>query len=184
MSVVAGLVSGKKVYLAAESMTNDPDDGTKFETILSPKVFEWEGFVYGVVGDVRVGDVIYAAFEPPDINPDFENDYCYMATDFVAALRECLKEHGVKTEGDHAADWEILVGHNGVLYIVDCEFAVMVPKKTYHSIGSGRDPAFGSLAATSAIGQSKSPEERVTKAVGAACLRRADCGGEIIVKFI
>lgn len=172
MSVVAGLVSGGKVWMASDSLISEGKD--IFETRLSPKTFAWDGFVFGVVGDARAVDLIYAVFEPPE--PTLADDYVYMVDQFVEELRKMLEKRD-----ERKIDFTMLVGHNGVIYIVDTDYSVCVPTSPYFAIGGGSSFALASLAATSAVGKIKDPAKRVEKAVAIACKRRADCGGRIIV---
>ncbi len=173
--------------MAADSLVTDDEE--VFEARLSPKVFEWEGFLFGVCGDARVCDLVYAVFDPPDPSTEHLSDYHYMVADFIPALRKMLKEGGVKLEKSGSEDeedlgLEMLVGFKGLLYLIGSDFSVCTFASPYYAIGGGSSFALASLVATSVPGQIKEPLKRVEKAVAAACKRRADCGGKIIVESI
>lgn len=183
MSVVAGLVSGGKVWLAGDSLVDD--DGVVFEALDSPKVFKWNDFVFGVCGDARICDLIYAVFDPP--RDDNSSPYHYMVADFIPELRNVLIDGGAIPEEFQVAEegsdrgFELIVGYEGQMFLIGDDFSVCTLLSPYYAIGAGGVFAFASLAATSAVGQIKDPAKRVEKAVGAAIKRRRDCGGSVYV---
>ena len=184
MSVVAGLVTGGVVWLAGDSLVDD--DGVVFEALDSPKVFEWNEFVFGVCGDARVCDLVYVVFDPP-IDSGNLSPYHYMVAEFIPELRRVLIDGGAVPEHMRASDeetedgFEMVVGYEGILFLIGDDFSVCTLTSPYYAIGAGGVFALASLAATSAVGQIKDPAKRVEKACVAATKRRRDCGGKIIV---
>ena len=89
----------------------------------------------------------------------------FMATTFINAVRDCLREGGwMGMEDNRELGGTFLVGIRDRLYVVDSDFQVGYTADGYDSVGCGRELALGSLYSTEGV----PPAMRLTAALGAA----------------
>jgi hypothetical protein len=151
------------VHLGADSIAIG---GYAMDVRTTPKVFRRGWFVIGCAGSFRAWDVIRYRFAPtpPPASPSFDL-HRYMATDFVDALRDVLKTHGVMVVENNTeeANLSLLVGIRGRLFTLDEDLQVGESEHAFAAIGCGRDLAMGALYATKGA-----PRARLTTALRAS----------------
>lgn len=161
MTCIVGLVDGSQVYIGADSCAS-ADNGGAFAW-LQPKVFLREPFVIGYTTSFRMGQLLQyrLAAKPRKAMSAHE----YMCTQFVDAVRDCLKTGGfAKKKDEEETGGNFLVGYEGHLFRVASDYQVGEPSCGYDALGSGADHALGALFAT----QGKPVLERITAALRAA----------------
>lgn len=104
------------------------------------KVFLVQNILYGFTSSFRLGQLLRYALVAPQQNG--KDDMAYLVTDFMGALRGCLKEHG------HNEGGTFLLGYKGHLYAVDSDYQVGRHHYPYAACGSGYEVALGSLYTT------------------------------------
>lgn len=143
MTCIVGLVEGGKVYMGGDS------SGVSSWTLTiraDEKVFCNGEFLIGFTTSFRMGQLLRYAFTPPPIEGDL---FAYMVTQFVTAVRACLKEGGyAKKENEQEEGGTFLVGVRGRLFAVCGDYQVVASADNYAAIGSGEDIALGALCAT------------------------------------
>jgi ATP-dependent protease HslVU (ClpYQ) peptidase subunit len=163
MTCIAGVVARGAVHLGGDSIAIG---GYAMDVRTTPKVWRRGWFVIGCAGSLRAADVLRYRFAPtpPPADPSFDL-HRYMATDFVDALRDVLKAHGVLAVENNAEEVqaELLVGARGRLFTIDDDLQVGESEHAFAAIGCGRDLAMGALYATKGA-----PRSRLTKALHAA----------------
>lgn len=163
MTCVCGIAERGRVYLGADSIAVG---GYSMDVRATPKVFRRGPFVIGCANSLRAADVIRYRFHPLPlpVNPSF-NLHRYMATDFVDALRDVLKAHGVMVVENSAeeAPLELVVGVRGRLFTLDDDLQVGESTHDFAAVGCGRDLALGALYASTGT-----PRTRLTTALRAA----------------
>lgn len=109
------------------------------------KVFKKGDMVFGYTSSFRMGQLIRFELAIPKHYPHKE-DYEYMCTNFIEAVRELFKSKGYMEihnnveEGGH-----FLVGYKGHLYKVEGDLQVGETYDLYDSVGCGEDFAKGVL---------------------------------------
>lgn len=110
------------------------------------KVFKNGDFLFGCAGDFRMLQIVRYAFIPPPIGSgeDLEK---YLCTTFVTALRECFIENGFAqtyAEGNARGPYFVL-GYKDRIFQIEDDFQIAIHKNGIHSIGSGREYAYGAM---------------------------------------
>lgn len=172
MTVIASIVADGTIWMASDQQSS----GHVKLIHESLKVFRNGEFLIGVAGIVRIANLLRHSFEPPKRHPDTDIEK-FMATDFVNAMRLCLQSGGQleNTKGVESAWHSIVIGYQGRIFIVDCDFAVVTSNVPWMATGSGSEVALGSLWATSTL--EWTPERRLENAVQAAIAMDVYCGG-------
>ncbi len=92
------------------------EDGDRI--LRSPKVFERGGLLFGVSGEMRVGQLIQHVFDipAPEDGQDIEQ---FVVRDLCGRLRGSLREHAeelLPSAKDDEEVWSVLVGIRGRLF--------------------------------------------------------------------
>ncbi len=177
MTCIVGLVHEGKVWIGADSA------GVKgWDLVLraDSKVFVKDGFGFGFTTSFRMGQLLQHAFTIPKRHPERDLT-AYMCTDFVDAIRACLKSGGyakcadaVETGGD------FLVGHAGRLFSIESDYQVAESLAPYQAVGCGQSFALGALFATEGL----EPRRRVQLALEAACAMSAGVRGPFRIETV
>jgi hypothetical protein len=129
-----------------------------------PKVFELGPYVFGFTTSWRMGQLLRYRLDVRE--PDGWDVDRYMATTFVDAVRQTLKDGGWLTKKDEREDGGcFLVGVRGRLYRIDDDFQCARMADGYDAVGSGDLIALGSLYTTR---DDPEPQRRVLAALGAS----------------
>lgn len=154
----------KTVYMGGDSCGSGENS---WATYSNPKVFVVDQFVFGGAGSFRMLDLLAYSFDPPS-RPEGKSTEAFMRTDFINAVRECFDEGGIMKEADGVLTFEgsdFLVGYRGHLYHVQEDFSILTCNEWGYAIGSGEEPARGSLWTTRTY---TNAENRVQIALAAA----------------
>ncbi len=163
MTCVAALVYDNTVYMGADSAR--VDDGFDLVVRADHKVFLNGEFLIGFTSSFRMGQLLRYAFKPPEIRDDEKDLYEYMVTDFVDAVRNCLKNGGYaqSDKGEEIGGW-FLVGVRGRLFRIESDYQVGESVQPYDAVGCGMAYALGVLSVT----HTTDPEERIKLALSSA----------------
>lgn len=168
MTCIVGLEHEGTVYIGGDSA------GVEVSSLsiggrADEKVFTTEGaeMAMGFCGSFRIGQLLrYALTLPPQkVNQD---DMAYLVTDFIDAVRNMQRDKGsLKRENEvEEHDAGFIVGFNGKLYVIECDFQVGRPIENYASVGCGASIAQGAMYATKHLNME--PEARIRLALEAA----------------
>ena len=95
-----------------------------------------------------------------------QDTYKYMCTDFINAVRKCLRSGGYSLVKDNVEEGgEFLVGYDKRLFCIESDFQVAEYHMNYASVGCGEDIALGSMYSTENTGD---PKGRIKCALRAA----------------
>ena len=129
-----------------------------------PKVFVRDDFAIGYTSSYRMGQLLRFSMVIPPI-PENMDLFQYMVTQFIEAVRKCLKEGGyAKKESETESGGEFLVGVRGRLFKIQSDYQVAETLRPYDAAGCGEQFALSSMF-TSRI---KSPKNKIIKAMEAA----------------
>jgi ATP-dependent protease HslVU (ClpYQ) peptidase subunit len=161
MTAIVGLVHNGAVYVGGDSAGVS---GWSLTVRADTKVFHNGPYLFGFTTSFRMGQLIHHAFEPPKPKPDLER---FMSTEFVDALRTCLKDGGwARKENDREEGGTFLVGVRGSLFVIQDDYQVGQAADGYAAVGCGDQIALGALYATA--GTAMSPRRRIQVALEAA----------------
>jgi ATP-dependent protease HslVU (ClpYQ) peptidase subunit len=148
MTCIAALVEKGKVYMAADSAATGGwsqcirSDGKMFAVS--------DDMLLGVCGSLRVRDLLKYKLPSLRYDPKQSDVTHFIVTDFVEAMRQCLRDGGAchSENGIDSFEGAVLIAFRGKLYEIDNDFQVAEQLAPYHAVGSGSDIAQGSLHST------------------------------------
>jgi ATP-dependent protease HslVU (ClpYQ) peptidase subunit len=147
------VIGGDSAGVAAWSITVRADT----------KVFRNGEFIMGFTDSFRMGQLLRYSLVPP-VPQDWDLDR-FMATDFIAVVRDCLRDGGfARNDSGNESGGLFLVGIRGHLYRIDSDYQIGRSIDEYYAVGSGDEYACGSLHSTRGL----DPEQRVRMALEAA----------------
>ncbi len=156
------MTDGVAVVMGGDSaMTNEEGD----RTLRSPKVFERRGLLFGVSGEMRVGQLLQHVHEVPVLANGHDLEQ-FVVRDLCGGLRTFLRDQAEELLPSQDDDelWQLLVGVRGRVFRICSHLSVMESATGYDAIGSATPQALGSLAST----EGRPPRERVETALRAA----------------
>ncbi len=161
MTCIVGLIDKGKVYIGGDSAGVA---GMGLTIRADEKVFTKGEFVMGFTSSFRMGQLLRYSLKPPKYHPDIDLIE-YMVTDFINAVRECLKGGGfAQKDKEEERAGTFLVGFEGRLFKIEGDYQVGVPTQSFDACGCGNDIALGSMFSSSSL----PPVERITQALEAA----------------
>lgn len=161
MTCIVGIVEDGKVLIGGDSIASD---GWNLMDRADAKVFKTGAFVMGFTTSYRMGQLLRYAFKPPKRHVD-QDIMAFMVTDFIIAVRDCLKSGGyAKKDKDAEQGGTFLVGYEGRLFRIEEDYQVGESSDSYAACGCGQPFAMGALYAT----EGRSASERIDIALRAA----------------
>lgn len=164
MTCIVGLVHKGTVYIGGDSAgVSSFNYGIRVRA--DKKVFRKDKFIFGFCGSFRLGQLLAHSLKPPRHHGDDEV-YHYMVTEFVDAVRECLKKggHATKENEEESIYGDFLVGYQGRLFCIHGDYQVGEALDGFYAVGCGDQIALGSLYSTPKL----PPMERVKLALEAS----------------
>lgn len=157
MTCIVGFSDGNKVYIGGDSAGVSGHD----VTIRSDeKVFSNGPFLIGFTTSFRMGQLLRYELEIPP-QPEGMDDFKYMVTVFIKAVRECLGKGGfLKKNNEVESGGSFLVGYKGKIYEVDDDYQVGTAADNIFAVGCGAKVALGAMYASSG-----EPTERIRKSL-------------------
>ena len=161
MTCIVGLVHEGTVYIGGDSAGVE---GLSLTIRADEKVFINGDFIMGFTSSFRMGQLLRYSLKPPMYHPDVDL-VNYMVTDFVNAVRECLKVGGyAKKDKEEETAGTFLVGFKGKLFKIEDDYQVGIPVLSFDACGCGAEIALGAMYANSHL----SSVERINQALEAA----------------
>ena len=162
MTCIAAVVEGDRVFMGGDSAASD---GCDLVVRADQKVFRNGPMLMGFAGSFRMGQLLRYSFTPPK-HARRKDVHRYMVTDFVDAVRDCLKKGGFaqRLNEVEAIDGLFVVGYLGRLFTVDTDYQVGEAMDGFAAVGSGSSIASGALYVTSGV----SARKRIRNALEAA----------------
>lgn len=162
MTCIVGIEKAGQVWIGGDSASLS---GLSKRIREDSKVFKVGDVLFGFTTSFRVGQLLrFSLTIPPQ---KVEDDYQYLCTDFIDAVRKCLKNGGfTHIKDNQEIGGTFLLGYKGRLYTVDSDFQVGKVTIGFDACGCGEDYALGSLYTTKDL--KFNPEERLIKALKAA----------------
>lgn len=163
MTCIVGLVHKKKVYIGADSLgTNSANLNCTVRS--DPKVFKNGPFIIGFTSSFRMGQILHMTWVPPE-HPAGISDYEFMVAHVMPSIINVFQDQkygGVDSEKG-AIGGTFLMAYKHVLYEINSDFQVGIPKDGIAACGSGGSVALGSLYTSTG-----NPKKRIIKALQVA----------------
>lgn len=148
MTCIVGLIDGNRVWMGGDSAGVS---GLDITVRADPKVFRNGSFLIGFTSSFRMGQLLNFKLRLPEQEAGADV-FRYMVTEFVDAVRECLKEGGyAQRNNDAETGGSFLVGYRGRLFSIQSDYQVCEASRGFHAIGCGADYALGALAANAGL---------------------------------
>lgn len=145
MTCVVGMIKNGTVYIGADSAGSSTWD---IRDRADKKVFINGPMIFGFTSSFRMGQLLRHKLVIPN-HPKDKDLYAYMVTDFIDAVRTCLKDGGYMHVSDsRETGGQFLVGYRGRLFYVDSDLQVGEHREKFDSVGCGSSYALGALAAS------------------------------------
>jgi ATP-dependent protease HslVU (ClpYQ) peptidase subunit len=130
------------------------------------KVFINGQMIFGFTGSFRMGQLLRYSLSVPEQLPSQTDDFRFMCTAFIDAVRQCLKGGGyAKAKDGEESGGTFLVGYRGRLYRVEDDFQVGRSTLTFEACGCGVDFSMGAMWAGD---KEQKPDERIREALACA----------------
>lgn len=147
--------------------------GLSMQVRADRKIFVNGEFAMGFTTSFRMGQLLAYSLTPPKRHPDADV-MRFMVTDFVDAVRNCLKAGGYARRDAEAESAGIfLIGYAGRLFKIESDYQVAESVHDFAATGCGEDYAIGTLFNNSHLG----PDERIAQALATAELFSAGVRG-------
>lgn len=165
MTAIVGLVHEGSVWIGGDSAgTYAQSYGQQIRADV--KVFTRERYAFGFTTSFRMGQLLRYSMRVPEKPPSRDLEE-FMATDFIDAVRDCLKQGGfARKDNEVERGGGFLVGYLGRLFMIGGDYQVGENVVPYNAVGSGEDIALGALHATQ--GLRLNPRARIRSALEAA----------------
>ena len=147
MTCIIGLRHEGKVFIGGDSA--GVDGGYGLDIRADRKVVRNRDFLMGFTSSFRMGQLLAHSLQPPLRAPE-RDVYAYMVTDFVDAVRHCLKGGGfAHRENEVERGGTFLVGYAGRLFAIEDDYQVAESTAPFMACGCGDALALGAVAAQS-----------------------------------
>lgn len=153
MTCVVGFVTKNRIFMGADSLGSNAWDCVQRT---DPKVFErtlenGHKMLFGFTSSYRMGQLLRYKLVIP-FHDESIDDYEYLCTSFIDAVRYCLKDNGYTTVNNNTEKaGQFLIGYKDSLYLIDSDLQVAKFYDNYYAIGCGQAYALGSLASSSGV---------------------------------
>lgn len=146
MTCIVGLIKGSSVWLGGDRAATG--GGLNRTLIKEPKVFEKNNIGFGICGLPKVMDALQHAIELPPY--DGGDAKTYLVGSVVPAVREGLKKLECTEEhnGQQYFAGQLLIGFRRRLFQLESNFQLIESSRGFDAVGSGAEPALGSLRST------------------------------------
>ena len=133
-TIVATIAANGDIHMAADVRYSDVESGAYWESEQTPKIAARNNVAYGVAGDQQIVQHIIYGWEPPYVDI-LSDPMLAMHTSIMPSLREHI--------GDMDGEWEVLIGFNKTLFLVDKTGFTHDDRTDFAAIGSGAAYALG-----------------------------------------
>ena len=161
MTCIIGMAKDGKVYMGGDSMASA---GHNVRIQREKKVFPVGEFLIGTSGSIRGANLLKHKFSVPVNNG--KDDFKYMVTEFVPAVRELFKDGGLSKIDNNVEEAEshLLVGYRGVIYNFFGDFQIDVYEEEFTATGCGKYYALGAMEGLG-YNIDREPKETIIKAL-------------------
>jgi len=176
--IVALKTNGGRILMGADSA--GVCAGYAFHSRNDPKIYRVGGMLIGFTTSFRMGQLLGYSLSLPAKHDDVSVEK-YMATEFIDAVRNCLKTGGwAKKNSEEESGGNFLVAYRGRIFQIFDDYQVSERMEQYDATGCGFELALGSLYTSE--GLIDNPEIRVRTALQAASSFSAGVSSPFLIK--
>jgi len=133
---------------------------------VDPKIYRVGKMLIGFTNSFRMGQLLGYSLELPKHHPDIPVEH-WMATEFINAVRGCLKNGGfAEKEKEVEKGGIFLVAYKSRIFEIESDYQVGEREEPFNAVGCGQDLALGALFASNKLAER--PRARVELALKAA----------------
>lgn len=178
MTCIVALKANNNIWMGADSAGVG---GYTLHQRVDPKIYRVGAMLIGFTTSFRMGQLLGYKLKVPDHDPRWPVER-YMATEFIDAVRQCLKDGGFASkEKDTEQGGTFLVAYRDRIFTIHSDYQVGESREPYDSCGCGEDLARGSLYTSERL-KDYTPRDRVLLALDAATTHSAGVRGPFIVQ--
>lgn len=179
MTCIVALKADGKVVMGADSAGVG---GLSLAVRKDQKIHRVGGMLIGFTSSFRMGQLLGYKLKVPDHDPRHSLEK-YMVTDFVDAVRQCLKDGGyARRKEEEEIGGCFIVAYKGEIFTIESDYQVGIQRTDYYSVGCGSDIALGALFATEGNADVFNQRRRVSIALEAAERFSSGVRGPFIVE--
>lgn len=143
MTCIIAVKTRYGIVMGGDSMSSD---GYSNQRVISfKKVFRKGDMLIGYTTSFRMGQLLEHDLIIPK-HPKDKSDIAYLVSDFIPAVRECLRDGGfAKVENNQEEGGQFLIVYHGEIYEVNSDFQVNCFANDFDVIGCGYQYALGAL---------------------------------------
>ena len=143
MTCIAGISRNGKVTIGGDSAGVDSNYNLMLRA--DPKVFRNSEFIIGYTTSFRMGQLLRFNFVPPK-QKEQQDEFAYMCTDFVDAVRKCFADGGFKTVDKNVESaGTFLIAYRNHLFKMESDFQISQSMKGIDACGCGESYALGAM---------------------------------------
>lgn len=164
MSCVVGIVRRGGILIGADMYSCREN---RVITNIDQKVFNIQDkMLIGYSGHRRAGQVVEQELHVPRKRKAW-TDMQFLTKSILPQIARSIRKHRLYEDDTKKTppDINFLVAYMGILYRVEPDLAISIPKDGYDAIGAGEEYALGSLFSTR---RQRSPEKRIQVALQAS----------------
>ena len=168
MTCIVGWIQDGDVYIGGDSACSSGYD-IHIHAEDDTKVFRNGEMIFGTSGSIRLRQILQYSLVIPHHSVE-KRTYQYLCTDFIDAIRQCLKDKGhtrIK-DNEESQSGIFLLGYRGCLYSIESDFQVSKWMWNYSATGCAEDYALGALYLLNKYSLDKTPEEKLVEALEVA----------------
>ena len=144
MTCIVAVKYKDQVYLGGDSLGSS---GLDVMVRQDTKVFRKKDMMIGYTSSYRLGQLLRFKLEIP-VHKSKISAYEYMCTDFIDAVRKCLKDNGYTTiSNNNEAIGEFIVVYKSHIFHIYDDLQVGETRNDYDACGCGEKYALGSCFA-------------------------------------
>ena len=142
VTTLAAIQGPNFVVMAADSQVTEGDQ--RIISVQTPKIVHVDGYMLGVTGDSRPGDILTYSWRPPTYRGEHPVDF--MGAKVIPSMHKAFRENGYDLPGkDSDNTFSYLVSFNAYLFSVADDLSFNCTEVGLFAAGSGGNYALGYL---------------------------------------
>ena len=142
MTTLTGIQGNGFVVMAADSQVTDGDQ--RIISVQTPKIVYVDGYMLGVTGDSRPGDILTYSWKPPRYRDQHPVEF--MGSKVIPSMHKAFRDNGYELPGkSDDGTFSYLVAFNGYLFSVADDLSFNCSETGVFAAGSGGNYALGYL---------------------------------------
>lgn len=142
--ILAYIDKNKTAHMVGDSAATDVSQHTRLD-LNSKKIFKHGNMLMGYTTSLRMGQLIENCLEIPERTEGL-TDYQYLIKQLIPVLYKLYTDEGYMLSNEKKGG-TFIIAWNGMLYVIDDNFAVLQVTNCFVSVGSGASYATAAFCA-------------------------------------